>query len=84
MKGFLHIVEILIVSMLVFLVLMQFTAVPKQNIDWQSMKLSTQANDLLFSLDKKGIDWYNDSQVNSSLYPIVSSRRTAAAWNGRW
>ncbi|MCJ7816714.1 MAG: hypothetical protein MUP55_02550 [Candidatus Aenigmarchaeota archaeon] len=47
-KGFLHVVEIVIVGLMAFLVILQFSYVPKQNIDWGGMKLSTQANDVLF------------------------------------
>jgi len=71
-KGFLHIVEIMIVSLMAFLVLLQFSYVPKQNIDWGGMKLSTQANDILFSVEKKGVDWFNSTAVDQTISSFVS------------
>jgi hypothetical protein len=72
-KGFLHIVEIVIVALMAFLVLMQFSYLPKQNADWGSMKLSIQANDILFSLEKKGVDWFNSTQLDHAISSSVSN-----------
>ena len=72
-KGFLHVVEIVIVSLMTFLVILQFSYLPKQNIDWGGMKLSTQANDMLFSLDRKGVDWFNSTGVERAISSFVSN-----------
>ncbi|MCX6814217.1 MAG: hypothetical protein NTY20_00985 [Candidatus Aenigmarchaeota archaeon] len=72
-KGFLHVVEIVIVGLMAFLVLLQFSYMPKQNIDWAGMKLSTQANDILFSLDKKGVDFFNSTELDRAISSFVSN-----------
>ena len=72
-KGFLHVVEIVIVALMAFLVILQFSYVPKQNTDWAGMKLSTQANDILFSLNKKGVDWFNSTEVDKAISSFISN-----------
>lgn len=72
-KGFLHVVEIIIVGLMAFLVLAQFSYVPKQAADWDGMKLSTQANDVLFSLDRKGVDWFNSTEVDKAMSSFLSN-----------
>jgi hypothetical protein len=71
-KGFLHVVEIIIVSAMVLLIL-QLAYAPKQAVDWQSLDLYTQANDVLFSLDRKGVDWFNSTEVNDVLSSSFSN-----------
>ncbi len=72
-KGFLHVVEIVIVGLMAFFVLLQLSYMPKQNTDWASMKLSTQANDILFSLDKKGVDLFNSTEVDKAISSFISN-----------
>lgn len=71
-KGFLHVVEIIVVSALV-LIILQLTYLPKQAVDWQGVELYTQANDMLFSLDRKGVDWFNSTEVGNSLSSYFSN-----------
>jgi hypothetical protein len=77
-KGFLHVVEIVIVGLMTFLVILQFSYLPTQNIDWASMKLSAQANDILFSLDKKDVDWFDPAQVDGAISSFVSNNTVYA------
>ena len=47
--------------------MLQFSDIPKVKSDWPSTKLILQGNDLLFSLDKAGIDWFNSTEVGNSF-----------------
>jgi hypothetical protein len=70
-KGFFRIVEVVIVSVLVFITLAQLYAVPKANQPWATTKLSVMSQDLLYSLDAKGVDWFDQVEVNRTLYEIL-------------
>ncbi len=72
-KGFLHIVEIVIVSLVAFFLFFQFFSIPTQQMDWESVRLWTQANDILFTLDKKGINWFNSTEVQRSLMNLTTA-----------
>ncbi|MEM7815507.1 MAG: hypothetical protein QXN71_00095 [Candidatus Aenigmatarchaeota archaeon] len=71
-KGFMRIVEIVIVTMLAFAVLVQFYQIPKQETEWEKLKLSLQANDIILSLDKKGVDWFNYTEVDKVIINSIS------------
>ena len=71
MRGFIHVVEIIIVSVLTILVVMQFWRLPSMETDWSKTKLGLQANDLLFSLDREGVDWLDGAQVDSYLSELL-------------
>jgi hypothetical protein len=63
MKGFMHIVEIVLIAILVFFVFGQFASIPSISGDWSEIKLSLMAKDLLQTFDKKGIDWFNGTSL---------------------
>jgi hypothetical protein len=50
-----------------FLAVMQFSSIPKMKSDWSKTKLVLQGNDLLFSLDRTGIDWFNSTEVGTAM-----------------
>ncbi len=70
-KGFFHIVEVVIVAMLVFIVLMQFYAVPKAEHPWETTKLTVLTQDILYSLDADGVVWTDKAQVSAALGKLV-------------
>ncbi|HJW96589.1 MAG TPA: hypothetical protein VJ485_00325 [archaeon] len=72
-KGFIHVVEIIIVTVAVFLIIYQVSQIPRQNSDWESMELYTRANDILFSLDSKGVDWFDPAGVDNALHSSFPS-----------
>ncbi len=72
MKGFIHIVEIVIVAMVMFLVLFRFSQIPLPEYGISGTKIKLMGNDALFSLDAKGIDWLNKSMVEESLETIFN------------
>ena len=67
MRGFIHVIEIIIVSLLVFMVIFQFSGVPAMETDWDKTKLSLQANDILFSMDMLGVNWLDANQVEAQI-----------------
>jgi len=70
-KGFLHIIEILLVTLLMFIVISQFTYIPSIRSNWPRTKLYLQGNDIILSLDKKGIDWSNASRVQEHIESLL-------------
>ncbi len=70
MKGFMHIMEILIIVLVMFFVIMQLMGVPRYAIDWSQIELITHGNDVLFLLDKKGVNWFNGTEIDNELKKI--------------
>lgn len=66
-KGFIHIVETIIIVIMMFLVIWQFTYIPGAKTEWSRTKLVLQGNDILFSLDRKGIDWSDSEEVETEF-----------------
>lgn len=66
-KGFLHVVEVLIVIMLVFTVLSQFYTIPRSEQAWSTTKLTIMAQDLLYTLEETNIDWFDAAAVSGAL-----------------
>ncbi len=71
MKGFIHILEIMIVALVIFLVMALFAYIPRIETDWARTRLILYGNDLFFSLDSKGVDWLNKTQVNDSISRLL-------------
>lgn len=68
-KGFMHIVEVLLIIVLVFFVFTQFASIPSISDEWSRTKLSTLAGDALKTLEAKGVDWFNGTQIENTLRP---------------
>jgi len=66
-KGFLHIIEIILVSLLMFFVISQFTYLPPIKSDWPMTKLYLQGNDIISTLDIKGVEWSNTEEVITEI-----------------
>jgi len=66
-KGFIHVIEIVVISVLILFAFAQFSYVPSMDTDWTKTKLNLQGNDLLFSLDRSGIDWFDEESVDNAL-----------------
>jgi len=66
-KGFIHIVEIVLIVIVMFLVIWQFSYIPKTKTEWSSTKLVFKGNDLLYSLNKKGINWLDSEEVETEF-----------------
>jgi len=66
-KGFWHIIEILVVIVVVFFLLVQLAYIKEPESGIGDAKLVVQARDVLYSLDRQGIDWFNKSDVSMKL-----------------
>ena len=55
-KGFIHIAEMIIISIVVLLLLMQFSSVQMPKSDWSRTKLVLMGYDILFGAEKM-VDW---------------------------
>ena len=67
LKGFIHIVEIVIITLVMFILVIQFSSIPGAKQDWDKTKLSLRGNDLLYSLDAAGINWLDADEVDQAL-----------------
>ncbi|NIO20466.1 MAG: hypothetical protein GTN76_06930 [Candidatus Aenigmarchaeota archaeon] len=63
MKGFMHVVEVILVVLLIFFVFVQFSAIPRISTEWSDVKLKLLGNDLLSSLELQDVNWFNESEV---------------------
>jgi len=67
MRGFIHVVEIIIISIVMFYVLIQFTTMPSMDTDWERTKLYLMTSDLVHVMDDKGVDWTSWDDINATL-----------------
>jgi hypothetical protein len=81
MKGFLHIVEIIIVTLVMFLIISQFAYLPGIKSDWAKAKMFLRGNDILYALDNQGINWLNSSEVLEKFEKILPENETALRYN---
>lgn len=67
MKGFMHVVEIILVILLVFVVFTQFSSIPRISTEWSDVKLKLIGNDLISSLEIQGVDWFGESELEDKF-----------------
>lgn len=72
MKGIIHIFEIVIVALVMFIALFQFTYIPRMEADWPRTKLYLEGWDILFTLDENGVNWLDPSEVQSEIRDILN------------
>ncbi len=65
MKGFIHLVETVVIALVVFVILTQFWYIPGLKSDWERVKLTLLGQDVLLVLDRVGINWL-DAKANIS------------------
>jgi hypothetical protein len=66
-KGFLHVSETIIMVMLVFVILFQFITIPEMRTEWERSKLTLMAYDLMYSMDRQGINWFDADEVKARM-----------------
>jgi hypothetical protein len=71
-KGFIHIVEIVIVAIVIFFLIFQFLQIPPVNTEWSDAKLLKMGTDMLFALDYIGVDWLNTDEVDGVLRNAIT------------
>lgn len=76
MKGFMHIVEIVIIVIAMFMVVYQFTNIPAMDTEWSSSKLFIYGNDMLNLLDRMGVDWLSEDGIKASVDNVLTFNRT--------
>ena len=69
--GFIHVVEIVIITLVVFILVTQFSTLPVARGDWDEAKLNLQGYDLLYSADKTGVNWLDPEEVRGVLDPVL-------------
>jgi hypothetical protein len=73
MKGIIHIFEIVIVALVLFIALFQFTYIPRVESDWTKTKLFMRAWDTFFTLDEKGVNWLDPSEVQAGVSDALNN-----------
>ncbi len=71
-KGFIHIIEVIVITLVVFVLVFQFSTLPTIQTDWQAHELKLQAYDILSLLDAKGIDWLSPADVSRNMDSILN------------
>ncbi len=72
MKAVIHIFEIVVVALVMFIALMQFSYIPRMETDWAGNKLSLKGWDVLFTLDEKGINWLDPAEVEDHVGRVLN------------
>jgi hypothetical protein len=72
MRGFLHIIEIIIISLVMFIIVLQFTFIPPIPGDWPGTKIYLMGNDMLFSLEEKGVSWLDRVELTGEMDALLS------------
>jgi hypothetical protein len=70
-KGFLHVVEVIIVALLIFVILAQFYSIPSADYSWERSKLIAMSQDLLYTMDELDVDWLNASEVADMIKGMI-------------
>jgi len=66
-KGFIHLLELIIIVMLLFGILYQLSIMQNPNIEWEKIKLKAMAYDIVYSMQKMGVDWNDKYDVEQKL-----------------
>ncbi len=75
-KGFMHIVEIVVISLLVIVLMAQlYRTYPAQSA-WSKAQLKALAEDILHSLRAKGTNWTNTAHVEAELIQLLGRTNT--------
>ncbi len=74
-KGLFHIVEIVLISLVLFFLLSQAFRFTVTEPEWGTSKLITQGRDALFSMDAMGVDWSDAGELDRHLDRILNRTR---------
>lgn len=72
-RGFLHVLEILVVVLVVFALFVQFSILPPLKNDWSTARLQLLSQDALRTLDLQGINWFDPVAVDAGVGGILNS-----------
>lgn len=66
-RGFLHFIEIIIIILVMFIIILQFTYIPSIPLNFDRTKLILQGHDILFTLEEKGVNWLNRAEIQENI-----------------
>ncbi|GAF87264.1 unnamed protein product, partial [marine sediment metagenome] len=70
-RGFLHVVEVIIVVIVALALLLQFASIPRMEMEWSDSKLILMSQDLLHSLDESDVNWFSASDVQTRISAVL-------------
>ncbi len=73
MKGFIHIIEIILCAFMIMFVITQFSALYLKQASWPKNYLSMASRDIIYTANFLGDDWQNSSFIQSSMGKILLS-----------
>ncbi len=62
-----HIVEIVLMILVVFFLFTQIASIPRLSTDWSKVRLYVLGNDIIHTLNERGIDWFNETAVKTNI-----------------
>jgi|GEM_PF-2227782 len=71
-----HIVEIVVIVLVLFVIIFQFISIPTVNTEWSETKLHMMGNDLLFALDTMYVDWLDTESIDDLLSDAITQGGT--------
>lgn len=72
-KGFFHIVEIVIISLVMFVVIFQMSSLSFTGEDWSRAELRVKGRDIIQALDTMGTNWMDGGEVDSRLSYVINN-----------
>ncbi len=73
MKGFVHVLEIILCALMVMIVLTQFSSLYLKQSSWPKNYLSMASRDMVYTASFLGDDWQNSSFIQASMDKILFS-----------
>jgi hypothetical protein len=62
-KGLFHIIEIVIITLVMFVMIFQISLMPENKTDWGKSRLTVQGRDVLHSIRESGIEWSDEDGI---------------------
>jgi len=76
-KGFVHVMEMIVVIVMTIFSLTQFSYLSIPQADWERTKLALLGDDILLTLSKKNINWFDDNAVTSAINKFIENSNIA-------
>ncbi len=73
MKGYIHIIEIILCAFMIMFVLTQFSSLYLKQSSWPKNYLSMASRDTVYTANFLGDDWQNSSFIRTSINKIIFS-----------
>jgi len=72
-KGFVHMIEVIIVVVMALFAFYQFSYITTPDVDWERTKLTILGTDVLRVMDETNVNWFDAVAVKSNLTNLISS-----------